>query len=240
MLIGILETGRPPEEFEGAYPDYPTAFRQLLCADAPAWRFRSFAVLDNELPEGVNTCDAWLVTGSRFGAYEQIGWITRLEQFLRDAYAAAVPIAGICFGHQLLAQALGGRVLKSDKGWGVGVHAYQLDEMPAWADETPDEFVIQAFHQDQVVELPSDARVLGGSEFCPNGLLVYGDKALSFQGHPEFAADYASALLESRRGTLLPTQVADAALAGVESPLDQGLSARWIVAFIEHAVRVNT
>ncbi|MEM7408379.1 MAG: gamma-glutamyl-gamma-aminobutyrate hydrolase family protein [Pseudomonadota bacterium] len=244
MHIGILETGRPPEEFGDSFPDYPRAFELLLSSSAPDWRFGAYAALDGELPESPDACDAWLVTGSKYGAYDDEPWIERLEAFLREAYAARAPLVGICFGHQLLAQALGGRVVKSEKGWGVGVHEYAIEHQADWMQSetrAPSRFAIQAFHQDQVVALPPDAKVIATSAFCPNALLAYAHTnrryaALSFQGHPEFAEDYVRALLESRRGNVVPEAVADAALSGVSSSIDQALSARWIAEFIRRSV----
>ena len=63
-------------------------------------------------PEGIHDADGWLITGSRHGAYEDHPWIPPLEEFIRDAYAAQVPLVGICFGHQIIAQAMGGKVEK--------------------------------------------------------------------------------------------------------------------------------
>lgn len=239
MLIGILETGRPPEEFGGAYPDYPRAFELLLGDDAPDWQFRAYAALDGELPASVESCDAWLITGSKNAAYDEDPWIVVLEEFLRQAYYVKVPIVGICFGHQLLAQALGGKVEKSPKGWGVGVHDYQLKVSPKWLVDAPRSFTIQAFHQDQVVELPIAASVVAGSAFCPYAMLAYEDRAMSFQGHPEFEHQYVTALLQSRRGVLLPEDLVDAALEDIVRPLDQRLSARWIVGFINFVLQRN-
>ena len=239
MLIGILETGRPPEEFAGAYPDYPHAFELLLGDEAPDWQFRAYAALDGELPASVESCDAWLITGSKNDAYDAEPWIVALEAFLREAYRAKIPIVGICFGHQLLAQALGGKVEKSPKGWGVGVHNYQLKEYPKWLVDAPSSFSIQAFHQDQVVELPDGASVVAESDFCPYAMLAYGDCAMSFQGHPEFEYQYVTALLQSLRGGLLPEDVVDTALEDVARPIDQRLSARWIVGFIKFALQRN-
>ena len=128
MKVGILETGRPPEGLEG-HGSYASMFERLL---GPGYDYVVYPVIDGVLPERADEVDAWLVTGSRFGAYDDAPWIRPLEAFLRAAMAAHVPIVGICFGHQLLAQAMGAKVEKAEAGWGVGPHAYELVARPSW------------------------------------------------------------------------------------------------------------
>ena len=234
IRLGILEAGRPPEGMIETYGDYPDMFSSLL-SDAGI-EFESYAVLDNQFPGSRKDCDAWLVTGSRCGVYENTNWMQTLAEFIRKAYALGQPMVGICFGHQMLAHALGGKVKKSDKGWGVGVHDYEFTLRPDWLGDDDPEFSIHAFHQDQVVQLPEMTEVIAASDFCPYAGLAYEDKAISFQGHPEFKADYMQALCEERRGTLVPVEVTDAALASLSRPVDREKSARWITHFIRQAV----
>ena len=239
ITLGILETGRPPEDLRDRFPNYPDMIAQLIGGDSPKhWRWEHYPVLEGGLPSSPFDCDAWLITGSRFGVYEEHSWIPPLEAFLRDAYRARVPIVGICFGHQILAQALGGKVEKSSKGWGLGNHSYQwTQEKPDWiaSEDFANEaaFSIQAFHQDQVTALPPGARVLASSDFCPYAALAYGDQALTFQGHPEFAADYMAALIELRREVLLGKQVSDEAMATVKDGNDRNAIGKSIVAFLK-------
>jgi len=226
MLIGILETGRPAEALKerGSYPEL---FERLLGAEAKDFQFRSFAAIDGEVPTDPHACDAWLVTGSRHGVYEQLPWMLATEELLRKAVAAKVPVIGICFGHQLLAQALGGKVVKSDKGWGFGLHDYQLKDGPT-ANLT-----LPALHQDQVVEVPEGGRVLGGSDFCPNAVIAYGDTALSFQGHPEFDIPWMRAAADTRMKGIAPEPVlAEAHRSFDTKGSDSPVVAQWIVQFL--------
>ncbi len=208
MKIGILICGRPPEELSDRFKSYDLMFQDLLAGRG--FSFASYAALDGELPGAVDECDGWLITGSRFGVYEEHAWIPPLEDFLRRAYAAAVPIVGICFGHQILAQALGGKVVKFDGGWSLGVQSYELEELGHTR--------VIAWHQDQVVGLPADAEVVGSSAFCKYAALAYGKRAYTIQPHPEFLPDYAGALLEARRA-VLPDDRAGEALASLDQPL---------------------
>ncbi|GAA6193483.1 type 1 glutamine amidotransferase [Phaeobacter sp. NW0010-22] len=207
LTIGILETGRPPEELKQVYGDYPGMVASWL-GDLDA-NFVSYPVLDNELPPSPTEADLWVITGSKFGAYEDHPWIPPLEDFIRACKQENVMMFGICFGHQMIAQALGGVVRKSTKGWGLGVHEYDFKNWPAELGQQPENLAIQAYHQDQVEEIPDGAEILASSPFCEAAALWYPGFAITVQGHPEFAKPYASALLESRRGTVLSDKDVD-------------------------------
>ena len=239
FTLGILEAGRVPDALAARFETYVDMFARMVKTSAPDhWAYRTYAVLDDELPSSVTDCDAWLITGSRFGAYEDYPWIHALKGFLRSAYGAGVPMVGICFGHQILAQALGGRVEKSGKGWGIGTHHYQwVDDKPAWVKATElnesDDFAIQAFHQDQVAMVPPDATIIAQSEFCEVAALAYGQQVISFQGHPEFKSDFVSHLIEDRRGPILGDAVADKAVATLDQPIDDVAIGEAIVEFLK-------
>ncbi len=202
MKIGILQTGHCPDDLRAKYGNYDAFFMRFLGGNG--FEFDTYPVLDGLFPDGVDDADGWIITGSKFGAYEDHAWISLLEDFLRAAYASAVPIVGICFGHQILAQALGGKVEKFNGGWSVGVESYDLDGYRDGAN-------LIAWHQDQVTELPAEASVVGSSAFCRYAALAYGNRAYTIQPHPEFDADFVVDLLEARGG-ILPKDIADKAL----------------------------
>ncbi len=196
MKIGILQTGRAPDETVVEHGDYDALFMRYL--ESRGFEFQNYVVLDGELPSNPEDAEGWLITGSRFGVYEDHGWIPPLEDFLRDSFAAEIPIFGVCFGHQILAQALGGKVEKFTKGWSVGPQTYQSD---IFGDQK-----MIAWHQDQVIERPATATAVGSSEFCENAILTYGTRAMTIQPHPEFSPTFFRALLEAR-GDVLPQNV---------------------------------
>lgn len=201
LTIKILETGSLPQELQEKHGDYAAMFRNLLTGNNPHLSFESYAILEDKLPEKVASCDAWLITGSKHAVYERHTWIEGISEFIRQAYAADIPLIGICFGHQLIVQALGGRVQKSANGWGLGASRYPLSQRPTWMQTSSgvDAFTIQAFHQDQVITPPQRSEIIAGSEFCPYAALNIDNKALTFQGHPEFSATFSKALLTNRR-----------------------------------------
>lgn len=169
-VIAILETGRPPEDLAARYGDYVDQFRALL-GDGVATR--RFDVQAGELPDDPAAFAGVIVTGSAAGVYEDLPWIEPLAQWLRDA-RGRTRLAGICFGHQIMAQAFGGRVEKSGRGWGIGLHAYEVTGDETWMQPPAATLSIPASHQDQVIALADNARVIAASPFTPHAGVAWG------------------------------------------------------------------
>lgn len=232
MKIGILEAGLLREKMAGRFDPYPKMFERFLQRAGRALEFDSCSVVRGEMPAAITDCDGWLITGSRHGAYDDLDWIPPLEEFIRELAAAEVPLIGVCFGHQVIAQALGGEVVKSDRGWGVGLHRYTIDPAQPWMGPAPEAVGIYAFHQDQVVEAPPTARVFLRSEFCPLAGLAYGESIISVQAHPEFDEEYELALLDAYGGSVVPSAVTAAALESMRAGrADTQMLADWFVEF---------
>ena len=206
-------------------------FRNLLGQDT--YRYTTFDVASGALPAAVQDYDAYLVTGSSAGVYEPLPWIDPLKAFLVSAKGRAA-LVGVCFGHQIMAEAFGGKVIKSPKGWGVGLHTYEVRQSETWMDAGPT-IAVPASHQDQVIVPPTGATVLASSDFTPFGMLAYGDQAASIQLHPEFEPAYAKALIETRRGSRYTEEQADAAIASLEIADDRLRVGAWINRFLETA-----
>lgn len=227
--IGILKTGRPPKPAIPQFGTYPDMFKRLLGPDAYDWRV--FAADEGEYPEAPEACDAYIVTGSAAGVYDDDPWIARLLDFLRSAKGRA-KLVGVCFGHQAMAQAFGGRVVKSPDGWGIGEHDYRIVRREPWMDAAA-HVRMPASHQDQVVEAPPAADVVAASDFTPFAMLAWRDQpAISMQPHPEFEPAYAKALIEARRGKVYADDEADRAIASLDLPDDRARVAGWIRAFL--------
>lgn len=230
--LAILETGAPPAGLEG-FGSYPDMFERLLGPDA--YDYARYDLRAGQWPRAPDAHRAYLITGSSSGVYESDAWIGQLRDFLRAAKGEAV-LVGVCYGHQAMADAFGGEVVKSGKGWGVGLQTYEVFSAETWMaeGETPAPIHIAASHQDQVVNLPAGARVLGGNSHAPFGMLVYDDQpAFSIQLHPEFDPAYAKALLSRRRGAPLSVEVADAGIASLDLPNDNQRVGGWIRRFID-------
>jgi GMP synthase-like glutamine amidotransferase len=224
--IAILETGAPPPALAARHGDYPAMFRDLL---GEGFAFETFDVQAGERPDPT-AFDAAILSGSPAGVYESDAWIGELLDWIRAA-RGRTRLVGICFGHQAMAQALGGRVEKSDRGWGVGLHRYEVVSPEAWMTPAARAIALPASHQDQVLEKPEDARVLLRSDFTPFAGLAWGEDAISFQAHPEFTPAYATDLTAGRRGLIDPALV-DRAVDSLKAPDDRAMVGRWIGEFV--------
>ena len=224
MKLAILETGRPPGDLAQRFGDYPAMFERML---GDGFTLESFDVAAGKFPKAPGDHDAYLLTGSPAGVYDPLPWIAALADFIREAKASKM--VGVCFGHQAMADALGGRVEKSDKGWAVGLHRYAVDRVYPWMDPVA-EIAAPVSHQDQVVVQPPNTEVIASSAFTPYAALAWTDRpAISVQFHPEFEPEYAKALIEHRRG-IVPD--ADAAIASLDAPNDSRRVAEWVRRFL--------
>lgn len=224
MRIGILQTGHLPDEMRAETGDYDQLFENLLAHHG--LDLTVYNVVDMEFPSGIDAEEGWLITGSKHGVYEDHPWIPPLEAFIREAHAAAKPMVGICFGHQIIAQALGGKVEKFDGGWAIGRHVY---------DWEGGEIALNAWHQDQVIAAPEGAKVISKSPFCANAALVYGSNILTVQAHPEFTSAEIDYLLRFRAPGLVPEPLREAAAANLDAPVENERLAARIAEFFRSA-----
>lgn len=233
MKIGILAAGITPDVLRSEYPTYAEMFAQQIGALEPTLSFDTFEVRLGEFPTCSDVCDAWLITGSKSDAYGDDPWVLQLCDFIREVDAKGQVLVGICFGHQVIARALGGQVGKFSGGWGVGVHHYQVIESVATPLDRQD-IAFCAFHQDQVLVKPEKMTTFLTSDFCQHAGLIYQDRILTFQGHPEFSKAYENELIDLYDGqTLTPEEATQAreSVAKVAIQNDQLMS--WIGRFFK-------
>ena len=200
MKIGILQTGHSPEDLYEPFGDYDGMFRDML--DGKGFEFQTWAVVDGIFPDSPEDADGWLITGSKHGAYEDHAWIAPLEDLIRQIHARKRPLAGICFGHQIMADVWGGRAEKADKGFVTGARQFASAAGPVSA---------YVAHQDQVTEVPPSAQVVAGSDYCPVAALAYDFPAFSVQFHPEYNRGFTEDLIDMFGDQLMsPDQIAEA------------------------------
>ena len=230
MNIGILQCGHVDENLVPQHGRYPDMFIALLTQADPTLTFTLYDAKYRDLPPHVDTCDAYLITGSRHGVNDDVPWISKLEDFIRDLHTAQKKVIGICFGHQLIAKALGGKVIKSPKGWGVGMSKNKITHQKPWMIPPRDKFNLLISHQDQVIDLPPGAEVLASNEACPFYMVQIGNN-LTVQGHPEFSKAYSQALIEYRKDSL-DTARYEQGLQSLQLDKDDTVVAQWIINFL--------
>ena len=230
--VTIIETGLVSPENRERHGSYPQMFEAMIAAADPSVTFDAVSIPAGEpLPE-TSELEAILITGSSAGVYEGFDWIAPLEDFVRAAHARKVPMVGVCFGHQLIAQALGGVVRKSEKGWGLGRHVY--DVAPGNRIVEGPRIALAASHQDQVITPPAGAKTILSSDFAAfAGLLYPGGTTLSVQPHPEFSVGYALACCEMARASgRAPDGLVAAAKASLAEPLQSARLGGAITRFL--------
>lgn len=240
MKIGVLQTGLVASELVQETGEYDAVFRRFLQNSDPEVEVTGWEVVNGDIPSDPFAADGWIISGSKHGVYEDHAWLPPLKSFIRDCARHKVPMVGICFGHQVMAEALGGKAEKSEKGWGLGPHQYQVVSRPDWMANTPEKLTIQAVHQDQVTALPPGACLFATSTFCENAGLLYGDPdapyAISLQPHPEFSRDFAEGLINIRRGNAFPEPESATAIANGGMPLHNDWAAQWILTFLRKSL----
>ncbi|HED15100.1 MAG TPA: GMP synthase [Gammaproteobacteria bacterium] len=206
MKLGILACDHVRPALQPRFGDYVDMFKAPLQRHIPNLQLVTYRLCDGNFPDRVTDCDAYISTGSRQSVYSDIDWVRQFSALVVELATNNLPFVGICFGHQMLAQALGGRVERATVGWGVGISTARILQATSWmatdpSTATPDYRLIIS-HQDQITSLPDATTVLAGNDFCPFGMIQVGQNMLGIQGHPEFSKDYSRELMMIRRDKL--------------------------------------
>ncbi|GAB2802211.1 GMP synthase [Halomonas shantousis] len=231
MRIGLLQCDDVAEELQPRHGNYPEMFERVFAAIDPTLEFRHWRCHDGDIPDDVEATDAWLITGSKFGVNDGHAWIESLCGFVRELWQAGKPLVGVCFGHQLIAKALGGAVDRCERGWGVGMSFNRLTTRAEWMEPWQEGLDLVVSHQDQVVQLPEKATVLAESDFCPVYLMQVGETFLGIQGHPEFAKAYSADLIALRQSSIPGNRMREG-IASLHAPVDDQLMVRWALNFM--------
>ena len=235
MRIGLLQCDDVMESLQVTHGNYPEMFNELLLTRYPDAQIRVYRCMDGELPQDLNECDAYITSGSKFGVNDGLPWIDALQECVARMWEQGTPLVGVCFGHQLMAKALGGEVTKSPKGWGVGVSFNQVLVRKNWMKPWQDKLDLVVSHQDQVSLLPPQAEILASSEFCPYYLVQYGQHFMSVQGHPEFCKGYSRDLMDARRGVIAHARLREGQ-ASLSAEVDASVMSSWIINFMQEAL----
>ncbi len=234
MHLGILKVDSVRDEFQATYGDYPDMFERLLRKADSSLRVSVYDAQHGELP-APDACDGFLITGSRDSVYDDLPWIPPLIDLLGELRERRVKVAGICFGHQLIAHFFGGRVGPAEQGWAVGVHRVELVRELDWLDGDVSGLSLLSSHKDQVLDLPPDAELYATNSFCPLAGFTVGDHTVTIQGHPEFRTEYARELMGFRRD-LLGEQVYQSGVDSLAQEVEQDKMGRWLVNFFRGGI----
>ena len=202
MHLCILQSGEINPAIADNLPDYQDMYTALFAEYASSVHLTYIQARHGEIPSDINDFDAYLITGSPRGVYNDDDWIEPLHSFVREIYRSGKPLIGICFGHQIIANALGGHAEKSSNGWGVGIRSIPVTTSSDILPEDCSSLDLLYMHQDQVISLPEGATTLMGDDFCPIAAFNIGDQVLCFQGHPEFTHDVVSAIIDHRENDI--------------------------------------
>lgn len=189
------------DTFPGILPEYIESYESMFVnmfrdVDKDV-ETRTYYTYLGELPSLDDTEGLYLITGSNAGAYDKLPWIKSLLEWIRKADERRIKLTGICFGHQCVAQALGGKVVRSEKGWGIGARRSVVSD-PYLLNYFKDGTMTLLYnHHDQVAAMPESAECMASSEFCPCEAMRIGNHIMTFQGHPEFTTKYLNHLLKN-------------------------------------------
>ena len=232
MKIGILQTDSVRPKLIEQFGDYPDMFRSLFSKVDPALTYKIYDVQHGKYPNTFHDCDGYVTTGSKASVYNSEAWIKTLQDYIIQLNKHNKKLLAVCFGHQLVAEAFGGKTEKSPKGWGVGVHTVNIHARKSWMQPERDAFNIVVSHQDQVTQLPDNAELIAGNAFCPNSMFQLGDNILTIQGHPEFSKPYAKTMMQYRADKIGQNIFKDG-IDSLKKPTDELGVAKWFVEFLK-------
>lgn len=234
MHIAVLVTNTDDSDFAARHPRDAEKFHRLITAARPDWQVTAFDLPKGEFPEDLDRFDGFLIGGSPASVQDAEPWIDRLMDLVRAAHAAGTPMVGACFGHQAIAQALGGRVGDNPGPFVLGAAEIEITSQAPWMEDVT-RIRLAAAHGEQVLDLPPGAEVLGRSPGCPVAAYRIGSRIFATQHHPEMTPEFAAALVEEF-APHFPPEVGQSARQSLTKAIEGPRFAEWIARFFEQAV----
>jgi len=232
MKLGVLLCDHVQTALQEEFGDYSDMFSQIIAECDDSITIEYFAVVDGELPKHIDVCDAYMSTGSKASVNDDFPWVNALERLVWQLFLADKPFVGICFGHQMIAKALGGKVGRSNKGWGIGVATAIVNADKQWMLPKQNQLKLVVSHQEQIQQLPPETEVLMLNDFCPYGMIQVGKHFLGLQGHPEFSPEYCYALMHTRKN-LIAKERFQQGINSLTLTVDAQLTMHWLINFLK-------
>ncbi len=229
--LGILLCDEHHPDSIKRFGTYDNDYKMMVDAVMKGrWQYSVWRCYEGSFPSGIDQCDAWIISGSKSAAYDPDSWIQKLKALIVEMEKSDAVLVGICFGHQVIHQALGGQVQKSSMGWGVG--AYPVRALSDFGSfRSGDNIRVLAVHQDQVTKLAGGFSLLATSDFCENAITKKGASILTWQAHPEFVDGFFVDIC-ARLRTMVDDRLIDKALGDVGLPDDRSQAGEVIVHFL--------
>lgn len=233
MHIAVLATNTDDSAFAARHPQDVEKFRVLLHGVRPGWRVSAFDLPKGEFPDTLQGFDGVLIGGSPSSVHDEDAWIGRLMALIREGFAAGVPLAGACFGHQAIAKALGGTVGPNPGAFVLGTAETEVISPAPWMEPVA-RFRLAAAHGEQVTQLPPGAQVVGVTPGCPAACYRIGGRVFATQYHPEMTPEFLTALVEEF-APKVPAEVGAAARDSLSHATEGPRFAEWIARFFDGA-----
>jgi GMP synthase-like glutamine amidotransferase len=233
LTIGILLTDHVVPELLSNHGDQTDFYDYIFNLADPTVKLRIYDVVLDQYPKSIDECNGYLITGSKLSVYDAEDWIRKLETYVQILNEQKKALLGVCFGHQLIAKALGGKSEKASVGWTLGVQDYDFQDTFHWVKDQNQSVGLIHSHKDQVTKLPKEAELIASNPRVPIAMFKIGNHVMSMQGHPEFTAEYAHAVATMRK-EILGEEVYKKASDSLKNQIADNVEvAKWWVDFFK-------
>ncbi|MDV7103652.1 gamma-glutamyl-gamma-aminobutyrate hydrolase family protein [Vibrio sp. TH_r3] len=229
MKIGIIVCDKLDPVLSQQFGEFADMIMATLSPHGQ-FEYQQYDAFQQNLPKQNDDCQGYIITGSTHDAYSDQPWVHNLIEWIKYCDQIRKPLVGICFGHQVISIALGGKVEKSNKGWGLGVSENQVHQHPTWMTPNKTQLNLLVSHQDQVTELPPSTQLISSSDFCPYYMFSKGQHILTVQGHPEFSVEFEQKLLDKKRD-LISDELYEKAKLSLQTEPDSSVVMKWFAEF---------
>jgi len=232
LKIGILSTCVGAEELYEKYASEDKQIANRLSNVRPDWCFETYRAYMGEFPDPIDACDGYVISGSPASVNARAEWVGGTLSCIRKFFSGGHPMLGICFGHQAIAKAFGGKVELAKNGWNLGSINVHFQGQAPWMHPRRNVMRMYAVHNEQVVSPPNGAEILGHTDTCPIASFRIGNHVFTTQHHPEMTVEFMTHVVDLMASELDP-EIISRAKASLEFQADNDFFAQWMASFLE-------